>query len=121
MRIVGGRKGPNFMITFAVSNVRGLILHSMQQGGLTVHQFNIFFSEASTASGDGNLTFVFDNVLCHRRAGEAALMIPRHGILYLSAYSPFLNIAENCFSTRKAAQRRSLEEVRDLTPSAWQL
>ena len=32
---------------------------------------------------------------------------------FLPAYSPFLNIAENCFSVWKAGLKRQLEEVRE--------
>ena len=47
-----------------------------------------------------------------RRAGEP-MMAEGHRILHLPAYSPFFNIAGNCFSAWKAALKRSLAEVWD--------
>lgn len=112
VRIVGGRSGPNFTLLLAVSSQRGLIHHTMREGGVDMVRFNTFLSEASTAAGDGRITFLFDNAPCHRRAGEAVVHA-HHVIRYLPAYSPFLNVAENCFAAWKAAVRRTLEDVRD--------
>ena len=97
VRIVGGRTGPNFTLLLAVSNRRGFVHHTMHQGGVDIARFNMFLNEASNAAGDGPITFILDNAPCHRRAEEANLR-EHHEVRYLPAYSPFLNIAENCFA-----------------------
>ena len=112
VRIVGGRTGENFTMIIAVSSIRGLIHHDMLQGGVDITRFNNFLTETSNAAGAQPVTFIFDNAPCHRRAHEAAIN-QQHEVLYLPAYSPFLNIAENCFAAWKAALRRTLEDVRD--------
>ena len=35
VRVVQGRRGPNLTMTFAVSNVGGLIYHELTEGGMT--------------------------------------------------------------------------------------
>lgn len=112
VRIVGGRTGPNFTLTIAVSNLRGLVYTSTKEGGSNIAYFNNFLHEASQAAGSQPVTFIFDNAPCHRRASEAQLRL-EHDIKFLPPYSPFLNIAENAFSVWKAAVKRQLEEVRD--------
>ena len=111
-RVVDGRRGPHFSIIIAVSNRRGLIHHTVHNGGTTQALFNTFLEEASTSAGDDvDLTYVMDNAGCHRRAQEAN--IPgNHRVRFLPAYSPFLNIAVDAFSTWKAAVKRQMAETR---------
>lgn len=113
VRIVGGRKGPHFSLIIAISNVRGLLYHDIFEGGTNHQRFNAFMETASQAAGDNNATFIFDNASCHRRVGEANLN-PNHETRFLPPYSPFLNIAENAFSTWKMAFKAQLAEVRPI-------
>ena len=110
-RVVNGRRGPHFSIIIAVSNRRGLVHHTVHNGGTMQELFNNFLEKTSVAAGDDvNLFYVMDNASCHRRAQEAN--IPgNHHVRFLPAYSPFLNIAENAFSTWKAAVKRQMAEV----------
>ena len=111
VRVVGGSRGPNFTLILAVSNRRGMIHHEFFQGGINADRFNAWLRDASAAAGDGPVTFVFDNAPCHRRYLEADLQDNHEGKT-LPAYSPFLNISENCFSVWKAAFKRQMAEVR---------
>ncbi|GFS16994.1 DDE superfamily endonuclease [Elysia marginata] len=42
VRVVQGRREPNLTMTFAVSNVGGLIYHELTEGGMTSQRFNDF-------------------------------------------------------------------------------
>ena len=72
VRIVGGRRGPNFTIILAISNIRDLLHHQINQGGTTAEMFNKFLTATSQAAGvDERVAFVMDNASCHRRATQA--------------------------------------------------
>ena len=111
VRIVGGSRGLNFTLILAVSNRRGIIYHSFYEGATNADRFNAWLRDASAAAGNGDVTFIFDNAPCHRQFLQAGLH-DRHEGRYLPAYSPSLNIAENCFSVWKAAFKRQMAEVR---------
>ena len=85
VRIVGGRTGPNFTLTIAVSNSRGLLFSSTKQGGANIASFNQFLHDTSQAAGPQPATFIFDNAPCHQRAHESELR-EQHNILYLPPY-----------------------------------
>ncbi len=82
-------------------------------GGTNAERFNIWLRQASEAAGQGDVTFVMDNAPCHRRWRECQLP-QNHVVRFLPVYSPFLNIAENCFSSWKAAFKREMAEQRPL-------
>jgi hypothetical protein len=82
-------------------------------GGTNAERFNIWLRQASEAAGQGVVTFVLDNASCHRRWRECHLP-DNHVVRFLPAYSPYLNIAENCFSSWKAAFKREMAEQRPL-------
>ena len=44
VRIVGGRRGPNFTIILAISNIRGSLHHQINQGGTMAEVFNEFLA-----------------------------------------------------------------------------
>lgn len=110
VRVVGGQRGPNITSVFAVSNIRGLILHEIFPRAMTGDRFVQFLSRVSTSSGHGRITFVFDNAPVHRRAGDSAIA-ETHTLRWLPPYSPFLNIVEQAFSCWKAGLKRQLAEV----------
>ena len=95
-----------------MSNRCGPIHHTVHNSETTPALFNTFLEEAPVSAGDDvDLTYVTDNASCHRRAQEANIPGNRH-VRFLPAYSPFLNIAENAFSTWKAAVKRQMAETR---------
>ena len=52
----------------------------IHNGGTNIEWFNLFMEETSVAAGDNvQLTYLFDNVSCYRRAAEA--MIPGHHVV----------------------------------------
>ena len=66
IRIVGGRRGPNFTIILAISNIRGLFYHQINQSGTTAEVFNEFLAATLQAAGvDERIAFVIDNAPCH--------------------------------------------------------
>ena len=107
VRFVGGSRGPNFTLILAVSNRRGIAHHSFFEGATNADRFNAWLRDASAAAGNGEATFIFDNAPCHRRFLQTDLHDHHEG-RYLPAYSPFLNIAENCLSFWKAAFKRQM-------------
>lgn len=112
-RMVGARRCPNFTLILAVSSQRGRVHHSIHNGGTNADNFNAFLTQLlQHVQPNEVVTILLDNAPCHRRAEE---IIAQHNVSlrYLPAYSPFLNIAENCFSVWKAGLKRQLEEVRD--------
>ena len=111
MRIVGGSRDHNFTLIFAASNTRGMIHHEFFERGTNVARFNAWLRAASEAVGNGNAIFNFYNASCHHRFAEAGLPL-NHDCKLLPAYSPFLNICENCFSAWKAGFKRQMAEVR---------
>lgn len=111
-RIVGGRRSGNFTMVFAVSHTRGLVSHSLFEGGMTCERFKIFLESIPMPAGEGRITLIFDNATAHGKAAEANLP-ERISLRWQPPYSPFLNIVENCFSQWKAAMKRQLSEVRD--------
>lgn len=116
VRVVGGQRGRNFTVVFAVSNRRGLIHHDIFEGGMTGEKFKSFL-ENTSAFLQGPCVYIFDNASCHGRAqlpaADGGPVIPEnHVIQYLPPYSPFLNIVEMAFSAFKASLKRQLEEVR---------
>lgn len=114
VRVVGGRRSGNFTMVFAVSHTRGLIHHDLFQGGMTAARFITFLESLPFVGGERSVTLIFDNASAHRRASEATL--PAHvSLRWQPAYSPFLNIVENCFSQWKSAMKRQLSEVREQT------
>ena len=111
VRVVNGQKGPNISCVMAVSATRGVIPHEFRLGGVTGDVFNAFLAEAVKQIGNGMATFILDNAPCHRRARPVALA-DNHMIRFLPAYSPFLNIVENAWSTWKAVFKQELAERR---------
>ena len=115
VRVVGGQRGRNFTVVFAVSNRRGLIHHDVFEGGMTCEKFNTFLENTSALLNEP-CTYIFDNASCHGRAqlpaADGGPRIPEnHFRRYLPPYSPFLNIVEMAFSAFKASLKRQLEEV----------
>ena len=73
VRIVGDSrcsKGANFTLILAVSNTRGHIHHAVFHGGTNADHFNNWLRRVSEVAGNGDVTFVLDNVPCHRRWRE---------------------------------------------------
>ena len=101
---------PELTLILAVCNSRGMIYHDFFQGGTNAERFNAWLRAASGAAGNCDATFVFDKAPCHRRYQQAQLP-DNHRCKYLPAYSPFLNIAKNCFSVWKAAFKRQMAEI----------
>ena len=113
-RVVGARRCPNFTLILAVSSQRGRIYHSIHDRGTTAEVFNAFQENLlQHIQPNEAVTLLLDNAPCHRRAEEAVAQHEHVSLRFLPAYSPFLNIAENCFSVWKAGLRRQLEEVRE--------
>lgn len=117
VRVVGGQRGRNFTVTFAVSNRRGLVHHEIFDGGMTSVRFSAFL-EATSRECHDQVTYVFDNAPCHARAdhepNNGGPQLPfNHFRQRLPPYSPFLNIVEMAISAFKASLKRQLEEVRE--------
>ena len=117
VRVVGGQRGRNFTVTFAISNRRGLVHHEIFEGGMTSDRFNNFL-EATSRACQNPVTYIFDNASCHgkadREVNDGGPQIPdNHFIKRLPPYSPFLNVVEMAFSAFKASLKRHLEEVRN--------
>lgn len=113
-RVVGARRCPNFTLILAVSSQRGRVHHFIHNGGTTADVFNAFLSELiQRVQPNEVVTLLLDNAPCHRRSMEAVGHHDNVSLRFLPAYSPFLNIAENCFSVWKAGLKRQLEEVRE--------
>lgn len=113
VRIVGGQRGRNLTMTFAVSNMHGTVHHQLRLGGMTCESFKDFLQELCNAlpAVFYRRTFLFDNAPAHRRAGEVNLP-PNTQVMWLPPYSPFLNIVENAISQWKSALKCRLAEVR---------
>ncbi|GFO31285.1 Tc1 transposase-like protein [Plakobranchus ocellatus] len=112
VRVVQGRRGPNLTMTFAVSNVGGLIYQELTEGGMTGQRFNEFIGTVCRLYHPLNACFVIDNAPAHRQAVN--LPLPQNfSVRYLPPYSPFLNICENAFALWKGNIKDSLAEVRD--------
>lgn len=117
VRIVGGQRGGNFTIVFAVSSTRGLINHRLMDGGMTSVRFNEFLQETSQDQQEVQLTYIFDNASCHLRALQPNIpggpQLPaQHSTRRLPPYSPFLNMVENAISAFKSHLKRRLEAER---------
>ena len=112
VRVVGGQRGRNITAVFAVSNIRGLLLHDIFPRAMTGDGFVDFLNRLSVAASQGTVTFVFDNAPAHRKAGDCTLA-PTQSLRWLPAYSPFLNIVEQAFSCWKAGLKRRLAEVQE--------
>ncbi|GFO46270.1 parathyroid hormone/parathyroid hormone-related peptide receptor-like [Plakobranchus ocellatus] len=112
VRFAQGRRGPNLTMTFAVSNVGGLIYHELTRVGMTGQRFNEFIGTVCRLYHPLNACFVIDNAPAHRQAVN--LPLPQNfSVRYLPPYSPFLNICENAFALWKGNIKDSLAEVRD--------
>ena len=104
VRVVCGQRGNNFTLILGVSTAR-IVHFEFFRGGTNADRFNAWLEAASAAAGRERTIFIMDNAPCHRRAAHANLQ-PGHEIQMLPPYSPFLNIAENAFSSWKAAFMR---------------
>lgn len=111
-RIVGARRSPNFTLILAVSPRLGRVHHSIHNGGTTAEVFGNFLRDLRQHLHEP-VTLLLDNAPCHRGAMDIFDGDVQVNLRYLPPYSPFLNVAENCFSVWKAGLRRQLEEVRD--------
>lgn len=116
VRVVGGQRGRNFTVVFAISSRRGLVHHNIFEGGMTIARFHTFIQETS-ATSDEPLTYIYDNATCHghaqRQPDDGGPQIPlHHRRRPLPPYSPFLNVVEMAFSAFKASLKRHLEDVR---------
>lgn len=112
VRVVNGRRGPNFSLCFAISSTRGLIHHTTRQGGMTSEAF-VEFLECLSPLAAGQAAFVFDNAPAHLRVRRTRPSLQNgQSLHFLPPYSPMLNIAEHAISTFKAALKRDLEEAR---------
>ncbi|GFN89464.1 NADPH-dependent fmn reductase [Plakobranchus ocellatus] len=99
-------------MTFAVSNVGGLIYHELTEGGMTGQRFNEFIGTVCRLYHPLNACFVIDNAPAHRQAVN--LPLPQDfSVRYLPPYSPFLNICESAFALWKGNIKDSVAEVRD--------
>ena len=120
VRVVDGRRGQNFTVVFAVSNLRGLLLHDIFAGGMSGERFVGFLRRLFPIAENGRhypVTYIFDNAACHRMAhrpvDEGGPVVPiHHSIRALPPYSPFLNMVELAISAFKAMLKRHLEEIR---------
>ena len=101
-------------MTFAVSAVNGIVHQQLQQGGMNGLRFNQFLEDVAGQLPQDNAArvFIFDNAPAHRQAMQARLP-PNITVRWLPAYSPMLNIVEQCFAQWKAALKRDLAQVRD--------
>ena len=116
VRIIRGSRARNFTITFAVSPTAGVIHSDLQAGGMNSQRFNSFLQDvAERLPNDGHQrVLVFDNAPSHRHAGDVEFPAAKNiTVRWLPAYSPMLNIVEQCFSQWKAAMKRDLTEVRE--------
>ena len=114
VRVVNGRRGANFTMTFAVSATHGLLHHDLMDGAMTCQRFQEFLQNLfQQLPHDGpDHVIIFDNAPVHRRAIEAE--VPRNCALrWLPPYSPFLNVVENSFAKWKANVKRDLAEARE--------
>ena len=101
VRSVGESRGcPNFTLILAVSKQLGIIHHDFFKGGTIADRFNAWLRAASGAAGDPDAMFIFDHVPAHRRFLNAGLSTNHKG-KFSPEYSPFLNIAKNCFSFKR--------------------
>lgn len=114
VRVVGGRRGRNLTMTFAISQVNGVVHHRLQEGGMNGDGFIAFLNSVIEALPDDGhqRVFIFDNAPAHRRAAEANLPQTIE-LRWLPPYSPFLNIVENAISQWKAAVKGDLAVGRD--------
>ena len=110
--IVCGQRGNNFTLILGVSTA-GIVHSEFFRGGTNADRFNAWMEAASAAAGRERTIFIMDNAPYHRRAAHANLQ-PGHEIQMLPPYSPFLNIAENAFSSWKARGKRQLAFKRQL-------
>ena len=111
VRVVQGRRGTNFTMTFAVSNISGLVHHELSEGGMTGERFVHFLQTVYTNHRANAVVFIVDNAAAHRPA--ANVQLPDDcGLCFLPPYSPFLNICENAFAIWKAEIKTTLADVR---------
>ena len=66
MHVVQGRRGPNLTMTFAVSNVGGLIYHELTEGGMKGQRFNEFIGTVCRLYHPLHACFIIDNAPAHR-------------------------------------------------------
>ena len=80
----------------------------MHNGGTNQQVFNQYLEGlVSAAAGEeNNLVFLMENASCHRHACDA-MIAGNHEVIYLPAYSPFLNICENAFLDLKSCHETS--------------
>ena len=114
VRIVGAARGQNLTMTFAVSTTNGLLHHDLQEGGMNGQRFNLFLEHLVGQLPPDQMprVFIFDNAPAHRRA-QGAHLPGNFTLRWLPAYSPFLNIVEQCFAQWKAAVKRDFANLRD--------
>ncbi|GFR58494.1 DDE superfamily endonuclease [Elysia marginata] len=112
VHVVQGRRGPNLTLTFAVSNVGGLIYHELTKGGMSDQRINNFIGTVFRLYHPLHACFVIDNAPAHRQAVN--LPLPQNfAVRYLPPYLPLLNICENAFALWKGNIKDNLAEVRD--------
>ena len=116
LRTVGGQRGRNLTMTFAVSSRRGLIHHNLMEGGMNRQSFRDFLLNVVNGLPNDNAhrSLVFDNAPDHRFARDMVFDNQRVSLHFQPPYSPFFNICDlNSFSIWKAALKRELAAVRD--------
>ena len=116
VRVVRGTRARNFTMTFAVSPTAGIIHSDLQAGGMNGQRFNAFLRDVADRLPDDGYqrVLVFDNAPAHRHAGNVEFPEGKEiTVRWLPAYSPMLNIVEQCFSQWKAAMKRDLTDVRE--------
>ena len=113
VRVVQGRRGTNFTMTFAVSNISGLVHHELSEGGMAGERFVhfLFLQTVYTNHRANAAVFIVDNAAAHRPAANVQLP-DDYGLCFLPPYSPFLNICENAFAIWKTEIKTTLAEVR---------
>ena len=111
VRVVQGRRGTNFTMKFAVSNISGLVHHELSEGGMTGERFVHFLQTVYTNHRANAAVSIVDNAAAHRPAANVQLP-DDYGLCFLPPYSPFLNICENAFAIWKTEIKTTLAEVR---------
>ena len=110
VRVVQGRRGNNFTMTFAVCPTRGLVHHQLDEGGMNGDRFERFIENLCAQvqlNENEQCAIILDNASPHRRIRDMNLP-DGFEFRFLPPYSPFLNIAENAFSMWKAAVKRHM-------------
>ena len=114
VRVVGHQRGRNVTLIVGASPTRGLLHHTIVEGGINAERFIDFMRDLLAVVGEHPAAYIMDNARINVAAERDFQLPDGHVWKFQPPYSPFLNICDvGLFSCWKNTFKQRLAEVRE--------